>query len=300
MAWLNYNHFYYFWMIAKELSVTKAAEKLRLSQSTLSEQLKQFESIIGQELFIREKQRLSLSESGRIAFDYADRIFQAGEEMLGVFQGQANQARIISLKVGAVGPLSKNLQFEFLKPILKRSDVKVTVIARPLTDLLQSLNRHEIDLVLSEYPAHTVGEENYHNDFLGEVKVCIVGPPKSEKLNKKFPFGLEGVPLFVPTKESRARSEFDTVMERARVQPLIRAEVEDMALLRVLALSGESLALVPEIVVYNELRKKQLVRLAEVPNLTVRFYAISAPRKFAHPLLGELITSFSDRLKNSI
>jgi LysR family transcriptional activator of nhaA len=297
MIWLNYNHFYYFWVIAKEMSVTRAAKKLRLSQSTLSEQLSQFESLIGQELFVREKQRLKLSETGKVAFDYAERIFLAGEEMVGVFQGKDDKARTITLKMGAVGPLSKNLQYEFVKPILRNKEVKIVANASPLKSLLASLSRHEIDVVLSGYPARNEEGDTFHNDFLGEVKVCIVGKPPLKKFTRKFPYGLEGVPLFVPTKESRMRAEFDTIMDRARVQPYIKAEVEDMALLRVFALSGEAYALVPEIVVSNELKDKRLSIIERVPHLTERFYAITVHRKFAHPLVSQLIKDFSSQLK---
>ena len=297
MQSLNYNHFYYFWVIAKEMSITMAAKRLRLSQSTLSAQLRHFELALGQELFQREKKRLVLSESGRIALDYADKIFTSTQEMVRTFEGRPGQKNKTTLKVGAVGPLSKNIQYEFLLPLLLRDDVKLIVTTGPLNELLKALNQHFLDVILSSYPVKHDGLASYHNEFLGQSDALLVTRPGSNFKKLKIPSGLQGVPMFLPTNESRMRADFNTWVMRAQIYPLIKAEVEDMALLRLFALSGNAITLVPKIVVKNELNEKRLLTVARIPNLTERFYAITAQRKYAHPWTHSLIEQFASQLQ---
>ncbi|WP_216601417.1 LysR family transcriptional regulator [Vreelandella azerica] len=78
---LNYHHLYYFWQVAKSGHLTRTAEALHVSQSSLSHQIRQLEERLGQALFIREGRRLILSEAGRLAFDYADTIFRQGRSL---------------------------------------------------------------------------------------------------------------------------------------------------------------------------------------------------------------------------
>ena len=79
----NYHHLYYFYVIAKAGSIAKACETLLLSQPAISTQLKQLEKSLGSPLFERRKQRLFLTEQGRFVLDYAESIFEMGQELLG-------------------------------------------------------------------------------------------------------------------------------------------------------------------------------------------------------------------------
>jgi len=129
--WLNYHHLRHFWMIARHRSMTRAAEKLKISQSTLSEQLAELEAWLGQSLFDRRGRELHLTDAGRVALEHAETIFTTGHELMTRFR-QSDQNRQRVLRIGAVGPLSKNLQFDFIQPILADTRTKVVVVAGAL------------------------------------------------------------------------------------------------------------------------------------------------------------------------
>jgi LysR family transcriptional activator of nhaA len=119
MSDLNYNHLRYFWAVAHEGSLTRAAEHMNLSQSALSVQIQKLEHQVGHPLFQRVGKKLVLTEAGRIALDYADTMFKAGDELMSTLQGRPAASRQI-LRVGALTTLSRNFQLEFLRPLVGR------------------------------------------------------------------------------------------------------------------------------------------------------------------------------------
>ncbi|MFN8998121.1 MAG: LysR family transcriptional regulator, partial [Betaproteobacteria bacterium] len=144
MAALNYHHLRYFWAIAHERSLTRAAQRLHVSQSALSVQLRQIEERLGHALFERGNRRLTLTEAGRIALDYADTIFRTGDELVSTLKGTAASGRAV-LRVGAVATLSSNFQLEWLRPLLSREDVEVVLRSGSLRELLSQLSAHTLD-----------------------------------------------------------------------------------------------------------------------------------------------------------
>ena len=148
MADLNYHHLRYFHVVAHEGNLTRASERLNVSQSAVSTQIRQLEQRLGQPLFERRGRSLFLTEAGRIALDHADAIFATGEELVNTLGEQASGRRQI-LRVGSQATLSRNFQIALLRPLLGREDVEVIIRSGALGDLLQSLEAHRLDLVLS-------------------------------------------------------------------------------------------------------------------------------------------------------
>ena len=294
--WLNYHHLRHFWMIARHRSVTRAAAKLNISQSTLSEQLAELEDWLGEPLFERRARQLHLTEAGRVALEYAETIFTTGHELLIRFR-QSGQTRQRVLRIGAVGPLSKNLQFDFIQPILADTRTKVMVTAGALDELTRQLQEHRLDVILSNIPLQADQEQNVFNHLLGEVPVFLVGGRKLKRVKPEFPGLLVNIPLFLPSHQSDVRANFDLLLAEAGVEPVILAEVDDMALLRLLALSGEGLALVSKIVVERELQSRNLKFMLRVPGLAEKFYAITIRKRFQNAWLGEVVVAFRARLK---
>ncbi|MEM8867537.1 MAG: LysR family transcriptional regulator [Verrucomicrobiota bacterium] len=277
LPWLNYQHLLYFRVIVQEGGVTKAAAKLRLSQSTLSAQLKTLEENLGAPLFIRERRKLVLTQAGQVAIDYAEEIFRKGDELRAWFAAaQAGSRRTV--RVGALSPLSKNLQYEIIRPLIMESQNLVQVIEGEMTEMIQRLLSHQIDLLLSNLPPDGVDRVHSDTHLLGEMPVYLVGRPPFKIPKKAFPNWLEDIPLFLPSNRSSARVDFDALLIRAGVTAKIQAEVDDTALLRLLALSGGGLALMPEIGVKFELEKRRLLRIEKIKGLKERFYAITAKR----------------------
>ncbi len=288
MPFLNYHHLRYFRMIARELSVTRAAEKLNLSAPALSIQLRQLEESLGHALFERGRGGLRLTEAGRLALEYAETIGRAGEELMDVMQHRPRGGRQV-LRVGAVATLSRNFLLEFLRPALHRSGVEVVVRSGGLRELLPSLHAHQVDLVLSNQAARRDAETPWHCHLLAELSASLVGTPAWKKKRLKFPEGFADVPVILPSLESNTRAGFDRILASAGARPRVIAEVDDMATLRLLAREGEGLALVPPVVVRDEIERGELVEVHRVPELRETFYAITPSRKFPNPLVGELV-----------
>jgi LysR family transcriptional activator of nhaA len=288
MAFLNYHHLRYFRIIARELSLTRAAEKLNLSTPALSIQLKQLEESLGHALFTRERGGLQLTEAGRLALDYAETIGRAGEELMDVMQHRPRGGRQV-LRVGAVATLSRNFLLEFLRPALHRADVEVVVRSGGLRELLVSLHSHQVDLVLSNQAARRDAETHWHSHLLAEQPVSLVGTPAWRKKRLKFPGGFSDVPVILPSLESNTRAGFDRMLAAAGVRPRVIAEVDDMATLRLLAREGEGLTLVAPVVVRDEIERGELVETHRVPELRETFYAITPSRKFPNVIVGELV-----------
>jgi LysR family transcriptional activator of nhaA len=294
--WLNFHHLRNFWMIARHGGITRAAEALNVSQSTLSEQLAELEAWLGQPLFDRRGRALHLTEAGRMAWQHAETIFETGRELMTSFR-RSKPGTERHLRLGAVGPLSKNLQYDFVQPLLAEPGTKVVVVAGPLDELARQLQEHRLDLVLSNIPLRADQERNVFNHLLGEVPVFLVSGRPQKKTRQRFPLFLRGQPLFLPSHQSHVRLDFDLLMAKAGIEPEVRAEVDDMALLRLLALSGEGLALVSKIVVERELESRQIKFMLRVPGLVERYYALTARKRFENAWHGEIVEAFRARLK---
>lgn len=288
MPFLNYHHLRYFRAISRELSLTRAAEKLNLSPSALSIQLKQLEGSLGHRLFERSKGGLKLTEAGRLALEYAEAIGRTGEELMDVMQHRPRGGRQV-LRVAAVATLSRNFLLAFLRPALHRPQVEVVVRSGSMRELLLSLHAHQVDLVLSNEPARRDAETPWHCHLLAEQPVSLVGTPAWKQKRLRFPEGFADVPVILPSVESNSRAGFDRLLAAAGVRPRVIAEVDDMAMLRLLAREGEGLALVPPVVVRDEIERGELVETHRVPQLKESFYAITPSRRFPNPLVGELV-----------
>jgi len=286
MADLNYHHLRLFWAIAHEGSLTKAAHRLHLSQSALSVQLRKLEDQMGHPLFERRGRGLHLTEAGRMALDCADTIFETGDELLGALAGRPAHRQV--LRVGALTTLSRNLQMEFLRPLIARSDVGLVVRSGSLRELSTLLHAQAIDVAITNMALPRDAKTGMHSHILDEQRVSLVGRPiKGRRF--RFPDDLRGTPVILPSHDSEIRVAFDRVLALAEIRPTIVAEVDDMAMLRLLARESAAVTLVPPIVVRDELSRGELVELARVPDVNERFYGIVADRRFPHPLLKELL-----------
>ncbi len=288
MAALNYNHLRYFWTVAHEGGLTRAAERLNLSQSALSVQIQKLERQLGHALFERQGRRLVLTEAGRIALDYADTMFSAGEEMMSTLSGRGAGDRL-ALRVGALTTLSRNFQLEFLRPLIGRADVELVLRSGRPGDLLDELERHGLDVVLSNSPAVRDAQTPFRSLLLGEQPLILIGRPRAKGPAFRYPDDLADVPVMLPSLASGVRQAFDAAMERAGVRPIIHAEVDDMAMLRLLAREREGVTLAPPIVVKDELASGALVEYCRAPDLSEKYYAITARRRFPSALLTELL-----------
>jgi LysR family transcriptional activator of nhaA len=288
MSFLNYHHLRYFRAIAHEGSLTKAARNLKLSQSALSVQLRSLEESLGQALFDRKHKALELTEAGRIALEYADSIFRSGEELTDLLQNRASRSRSF-LRVGAASNLSRNFQMSFLRPLVLREDVELIIHSGTLRELLVRLQSHTLDVVLSNTPVRRDAETGWHSHLLDEQSVSLVGRRTRGMKSFRFPEDLRGTPIVLPSLESSLRAAFDMLMDQVGIRPMIAAEIDDMAMLRLMARETNGVTLVPPVVVKEELENGTLVERHRFPQIKETFYAITPSRRFPNPILRDLM-----------
>jgi LysR family transcriptional regulator, transcriptional activator of nhaA len=289
MRRLNYHHLHYFWAVAKEGNLTRAATRLHVSQSALSVQIKQLEEQIGHPLFERRGRELQLTESGRVALTYAEAIFASGAELMALLNEGWRAERQV-LRIGAVATLSRNFQENFVRPLLARDDVELMLPSGSLNELLARLRIHTLDLVLSNRRVHSSTEDPWRCRRIARQPVSLVGQPRPRRKAFRFPDELATVPLLLPGRDNDIRAGFDLMCEQRGIRYRLRAEADDMALLRLLARdSSNSVALLPTVVVQDELRSGRLAEYGVVPDLYENFYAITVQRHFEPPLLKELM-----------
>ena len=286
---LNFHHLFYFWRVAKLGHLSRAALDLHTSQSALSTQIRQLEDRLGEDLFVREGRRLVLTDTGQLVLSYAEDIFGLGQEMLGRLQGQSRG--ITRLRVGSVATLSRNYQENWIRPLLVDPLVVLTLESGMLEGLLARLVQHQLDVVLSNETVPSDPERPLHSRFLGSQAVSLVGPSTlwREKV-LRLPEDLQGVDLAVPGPRHAVRGQFDALCAAANVIPRLRAEVDDMAMLRLIARDSGWLTVLPDVVVQDELRSGNLVVVGHSAHLQERFYAITTPRRHRTDIVDRLLS----------
>jgi LysR family transcriptional regulator, transcriptional activator of nhaA len=289
---LNFHHLFYFWRVAKLGHLTRAAIELHTSQSAVSTQIKQLEERIGETLFLREGRRLALTDTGQLVFAYAEDIFGLGQELLGRLQGSASGTTRI--RVGSVGTLSRNYQENWIRPLMADPTVVLTLESGLLEGLIERLVQHQLDVVLANETVPADPDRPLHCRFLGSQDICLVGPAKRWKsVTLNIPGDLDGLDVALPGPRSALRSQFDALCASANVTPRLRAEVDDMAMLRLIARDSGWLTVLPEVVVQDELRTGVLVKVGHSSVLQERFYAITAPHRHRSELLESLMAKRS-------
>lgn len=284
MQWINYHHLFYFWTIAKEGSITRACEKLRLAQPTVSAQLRDLEHSLGEKLFDREGRGLRITDSGKLVLQYADEIFSLGKEMTDSLRGRPT-GRPLRLAVGIADVLPKLVTFRLLKPALELgTPVRIQCREDKPERLLAELSIHNLDIVLSDAPVPSSIRVRAFSHLLGECGVTFVGVSElAKRYQRGFPKSLHGAPLLWPTENTALRHALDQWFDSLEIRPEIQAEFEDSALLKVFGQQGVGLFAVPSVVEEEVRRQYNVQAVGCTDEVKERFYAISPERKLKHP-----------------
>ncbi|WP_374600993.1 LysR family transcriptional regulator [Niveibacterium sp.] len=286
---LNFHHLFYFWRVARLGHLTRAAAELHTSQSALSAQIRQFEDRLGEPLFTRQGRRLQLTDTGQLVLSYAEDIFGLGQEMLGRLDGRSEG--LTRLRVGSVATLSRNYQENWIHPALADPGVVLTLESGVLEGLLTRLLQHQLDVVLANETVPSDADRPLHCRFLGSQSISLVGPASSWKgRTLRIPEDLDGLDIALPGPRHALRAQFDALCASADVRPRLRAEVDDMAMLRLIARDSGWLTVLPEVVVQDELRAGALVTVGQSTQLQERFYAITTPRRHRIEALERLLS----------
>ena len=286
---MNYNHLYYFWILAREGSFTRAAQVLSISQSAVSEQIRLLEHQLELELFDRSnKRRIRLTEDGKKIFEYADTIFETGQEMLRWARGASAQGDTL-LRIGAVSGLSRYFQYEFLKPLVGKPGIRIEVATGDYQKMLPLLREHSIDLILASSTVPQEADYGFYAHVLTESPLWFFVATELKRRDASLKDYLKSHQLALPSRALETRPEIDAYLERHGLKFQISAELDDVALLRLFALHSGNVVIAPELGVINDLRAKQLVAIKKL-DVVQKYYAITRQKKFPNDLAASLIS----------
>jgi len=297
MEWLNYHHLRYFWAVAREGGVTRAAERLHISQPTVSAQIRELEQALGERLFARSGRTLALTDVGRTVFRYADEIFGLGRELLDTVKGRPT-GRPARLSVGIANVVPKLIAYRLIEPALRLPEPVLLECVEDRPDrLLAELAVHALDVVLSDAPVGPLVNVRAYSHLLGECTVTVFGTAALAAAHtRRFPQSLDGAPFLLPTQNSALRRALDQWFEEQGIRPRVVGEFEDSALLKVFGQAGRGLFAAPTAILAEVRRQYGVRRVGEVAAVRERFYAISVERRLKHPAVLAISEAARQRL----
>jgi len=289
MDWLNYHHLLYFWTVAKEGTIAKAADKLMLAQPTISSQIKALEASLGEKLFERRGRRLAMTETGEMVYGYAEEIFSVGRELQNAVR-QRGRDRPLRVTLGITDSLPKLVIHELLRPILDmKRPVQLTCREGKLAPMLGDLASHQLDVVL----AHTRGAETLaiktYNHKLGSSPLILMARDDlANKLKRRFPESLDQAPALLPTPNFSIRQSIERWFVERDVTPQIVAEIEDSALIKAFAGEGMGFIAVPKMIEDEVRHRYGLHLIGEAEGCVEEYFAITVERRLRHPAVVAL------------
>ena len=284
MEWLNYHHLLYFWTVVRTGGVANAARELRLSQPTVSGQLRALEESLGERLLVRGGGRMTPTEVGRMVFRYADEIFTLGRELQDALKGRPT-GRPERLNVGIVDSMPKVVVRRLLEPALALPHrVQMVCHEDKAEVLLAELAVFHLDLVLSDTPLPPGIKVRAYSHVLGDTGVTWFAVPElAARYRRRFPRSLDGAPVILPTEGTSLRRALDRWFDTLGVKPLIVAEFADTALLTVFGQTGVGLFCAPTVLEAETARQYAVKPIGRVDDVRERFYAISVERRLKNP-----------------
>lgn len=290
--WINYHHLFYFKTIAEEGSVSKAAEKLHLGQPTLSAQLKQFEDSLGVKLFDRAHKKLILTEQGKVAFDYSKNIFKMGSEMYEVLHDRLKPLKP-TLHIGAIDSVPKQICVRLAKQALKISPCQITLSEGSSDHLLRELVAHRIDLLVTNSIPIGPDARGLFPKPITKKNVAIYGSPKFKSLRKNFPQSINGVPIILPTYDSKLRQDLDHWAKANRLELEVIIESQDIAVKKQIAMNEMGLIPTATHTVERQVLSGELIEIGPVQGVYEELFLISAQRKIENQIAARLRDTFS-------
>lgn len=297
MEWLNYHHLLYFWTVAKEGSIARACEKLRLAQPTISGQLRVLEESVGEKLFVKQGRGLALTEVGQVVYRYADEIFGIGRELQDVLKGRP-RGRPLRLLAGVSDLIPKLIAYRVLRPALEMSEaVQIICDEGPPEHLLAELAEHRIDIVLSDAPIPSTVPVKAFNHLLGTSTATIFAAPRlAARYRKNFPRCLDGAPFLLPMFQSSLRRPLEEWFESNKIRPIVVGEFKDRALMTAFGHAGAGIFVGPT-AIEKEIREQyRVVPIGRIDSIVEHFYAISAERRLKHPAVLAISDNAREKL----
>jgi LysR family transcriptional activator of nhaA len=297
MEFLNYHHLRYFWTVAREGGLTRAAAKLHVSQPTISAQIQALEGMLGEKLFRRKGRNLAITEVGQQVLGYAEEIFSIGQDLLNSVK-QRPTSRPLRLNLGVADALPKLVTYQIIEPIFRLPrPVQVSCWEASVSDLLLELASYRLDLVLADEPASSGVSTSVFNHLLGESGVSFCASARlARKLRGRFPKSLNGAPALLPMSNSGLRRSLEKWFHAVGVRPRLVGEFYDPAFINVLALHDLGFMCVPTIVGKEVVGRFGFRVIGRTEECQQQFYAITPERRLTHPAVTAITSSTRARL----
>ncbi|MBU1354847.1 MAG: LysR family transcriptional regulator [Gammaproteobacteria bacterium] len=285
----NYRHLFYFWVVAKEGGIARAAERLDMAVQTISAQVRELEKSLGVSLLRSEGRNLVLTDAGVAALHEADHIFALGE-LLPVRVREAATGQTLRLNLGISDGIAKLAVHRLLTPVLDEPHLRLLCHEGEFQPLLGELALHKLDAVLADRAAPPNPALRTTSQLLGTSAIAWYAPPLwAEAAANNFPHSLAVVPVLLPTDHAAMRARIDQWLERERIRPRIAGEFEDSALLSTFAATGMGVMPAPVSLGEHLAQTHGLVQVGTTPDVQEQFHLIYSARKVMHPLLTRLL-----------
>lgn len=286
---INYKHLYYFWTVAREGSIAKAAQLLHLTPQTISGQLSQFEDDIRTRLFQKQGRGLVLTETGQVVLRYATEIFNLGEELTDVLQ-DTKAGRKQRLVIGILDSIPKAIAYKILEPALKLGrDLTFSCIEGNLDKLVSQLAVNSVDVVLSDAPISANYNVKTYSHFLGESATSFFASSyRAANYRKNFPQCLNGAPMLMPADASSLGRAVKQWLRDRNLHPKVKGYFEDSALLNAFGKAGEGIFFMPSIMEKSVIQELNVRCIGRAEDLVENYYAVTAHRRISHPAVAAI------------
>ena len=289
--WINYHHLFYFKTIAEEGTVSKAAEKLRVGQPTLSAQLKQFEDNLGVQLFERHHKKLILTEQGKVALDYSKNIFRMGSEMYEVLHDRLKPLKP-SLHLGALDSIPKQIVLQLVKHAFRVSPCQITLSEGKSDELTRELVAHRMDLMVTNFIPTGLDAKGLYPKSIAKKNVAFYGAPKFKALRKGFPKSISSEPMILPTYDSRLRQDLDHWAKLHKIELNVIIESQDISVKKLMAVNEMGLITAAAHTVTGQVLRGELIEIGQLQGVHEELFLVTAQRKLANQIAAKLMDSF--------
>lgn len=283
---INFKHLHYFWMVAKQGSITKASENLHITPQTISGQISLLEEQLGKDLFNKVGRSLELTDTGRMVLSYADEIFSLGSELeQSVHTASTDRTQL--LRVGIADSIPKSIAYRLLAPAMALEDpIRFICKENSLESLLGELALHKLDLIIADgpIPPH-LGVRGY-NHFLGECGTSFMAAPNLLKQTvNSFPQCLIDAPFLIPSDQSLIQMKLLQWLEKQHIHPKIMGEFDDRALMKAFGQAGAGVFIVPSAIADEVASQFQVKVIGSTEGIREQFFAITTEQRLSNPAL---------------
>lgn len=271
MERLNFNHLFYFLIVAREGSIKLASEKVFVSQPTISDQIKLLEEYFDCKLFERHHRQLSLTQEGTLALEYAEKIFSMGTELTSRLRNNIKIPKT-SFDIGMTPYMTQYFLYDLILPLFDQKDYTISMHQEQRHILLAELEEENIDLIFTDDKDSLPSWTEYHR--VGVNRTFVVAHKQYRKFKKGFPESLNNIPFFSYNNDSTLKHDIEMFFSQNAITPRIIGQAEDIDLYQLVTENALAFTIVPEVAKNRLCLNKDVIVLGELKELQTSVWAV--------------------------